>query len=252
MLTIRFVVATLGIWGMVFLLHPPMRQPPATLGKLGFLGLLFVTNSLTYYMSLQELSADTACLLVFSFPALVVIWSAFFFKERLNKVRSLALVLALAGCALTVDPMAALAPGHNFSWLGVSLALGSALSNSFYVLLSGRFGRGVPGLVVAAWGAPVTASIFSIWAFSSGQFQFQLPLLAWICCIAIGLGTALGICFFLKGIQLIGPSQASITSTTEPATTVLISILLMGEPASPVKLAGGVIIISAVVLLSRR
>ncbi len=251
MLTLRFTIAALGVWGLVALLRPPLRQPRSTLLGLGFLGSLFVTNSLFFYLALQEMAAGTATLLVFSFPALVVVWSVLFFKERLKLARGVALVMALLGCALTIDPLAALASGQNFSWLGTLFALGSAFSNSFYVLLSGKFGRGVPGLVAAAWGVPITAGIFAAWGLLSGNFQANMTPLGWACCLAIGLMTAFSIGAFLTGIQLIGPSRASITATTEPATTVLISIFFLSEPASLIKLAGGALIIGAVILLSK-
>ncbi|HEX2915538.1 MAG TPA: DMT family transporter [Chloroflexia bacterium] len=252
MLTLRFTIASLGIWALVALTRPALRQPWPKMAGLIFLGVLFVSNSLFYYMALQQMSAGTTTLLVYSFPMLVVLWSVLFFGEKLNRGRVLALALAVAGCILTVDPAVALGPGTSFSWMGALCAFGSALSNSIYIVLSGnKLGKGIPALTVVAWGTPVTALLFIAWSIFSGDFMFQMPPLAWLCCLGIGLLTAFSIGAYMAGIQIIGASRAAITSTTEPATAVLLGIILLGETASLVKIAGGALIISAIVLLSR-
>ncbi len=50
---------------------------------------------------------------------------------------------------------------------------------------------------------------------------------------------------------MIGASRAAITGTTEPATAVVLGILLLGDPTNPVKLGGGVLIIGAVLVMSQ-
>src|SRR5207248_181172 len=139
-----------------------------------------------------------------------------FFKERLGPPRLIALALALVGCVLTVDPLAMLTSSQTFSWLGALFAFGSAFSNSIYIVLSSKFGKGLPGLVMAAVSVPITALAFLGWCVYSGEFQFQMSPVAWLCCLGIGVLTAFALASYLTGIQLIGPSQAAITSTTEP------------------------------------
>lgn len=251
-LTLRFVVAAVGCWLLVGLMRPGLRLSVPRVAGLGFLGLLFVINSLFYYLSLDMLDAGTAALLGSTFPGWVVLWSVLFLKERLDIRRGLALLFALVGCVLTADPASFLgASGEKFSWPGVVLALTGALGYSFYILLSGRFGQGVPGLVVAAYSVPVTALVFIVWCAISGQFQWGMNGLGWLCCLGVGVGAAIAIGTYQVGIQLIGPSRAAITATTEPATAVLLGIVVLGETASLVKLLGGGLIIGAVMLLSR-
>jgi drug/metabolite transporter (DMT)-like permease len=182
----------------------------------------------------------------------VVLWSVLFLKERMDKQRAGALLLALLGCVLTVDPFSLVgASAAKFSFEGVFLALGSALSYSFYILLAGRFGKGVPGLVAAAYSVPATALIYIGWCILSGQFQWGMSGLGWLYCLVIGVGAALAIGCYQTGIQLIGPVRASITATTEPATAVLLGIIILNENANLVKLVGGSLILGAVLLLSR-
>jgi drug/metabolite transporter (DMT)-like permease len=50
----------------------------------------------------------------------------------------------------------------------------------------------------------------------------------------------------------VGPSNASILSTFEPPVTVVLAFLVFGEHLGAVQLAGGALVLSAVVLLQAR
>lgn len=251
-LTMRFTVAAIGIWLLVGFVRPNLRLPASKIAGLGVLGLMFIVNAGCYYLSLDMLGAGTAALLGSTFPIWVVIWSVLFLSDRMDKQRLLALTLSLAGCVLTIDPVAVFTSGtEKFSWLGAFLALFGAFSYSFFILLSGKIGKGVSGLVASAYMVPVTAGSFIIIALITGQFMWNMNGLGWLFCIGVGLGAAIAIGTYQAGIQLIGPSRASIVGTTEPATAVLLGILFLSEPTSLVKMSGGALIIAAIILLSR-
>ncbi len=70
----------------------------------------------------------------------------------------------------------------------------------------------------------------------------------WIFYIGV-FGTAVPFGLFLEGINLIRSARASITGTLEPITAGVLSYLFLNEAMEPMQLAGGVIVLSAVVLL---
>ncbi len=251
LLTMRFVMGGIAIWLIVAVVKPDLRLAPRKMAGLGVLGLLFISNAGLYYLSLNMLGAGTGALLGNTFPIWVVLWSVLFFKEKMDRGRILALGLAVLGCGLTVDPLAVVASGEKFSWLGGVLAISSSFSNAIYIILSNKFGKGIQGLVIAAWSIPVTATAYILWCVVSGQFQWDMTPLGWLFCIGIGVATGLAIGIYQAGIQMVGSSRAAITATTEPATAVLLAILLLNEPASLIKLTGGACILAAIVLLSR-
>jgi drug/metabolite transporter (DMT)-like permease len=65
------------------------------------------------------------------------------------------------------------------------------------------------------------------------------------------LGTVMAIACFLAGLERLGAVKASVYSTLEPAFTLLLAALLLGEPVSALRLAGGALILGAVLLLAR-
>ncbi len=251
LLTIRFVVATIAVWAVVLWRRPALKIGGWQAGGMGLLGLIFVGSASFYYISLQTIASGTSALLVYIFPALIVVWMALFFGERPNRYKLGALGLALLGCALTVDPIAVFSSGQSLNWLGVIFALGSALCNSWYAIVAAKFGRGMSGLTVAAWSLPVTTLIFVGWRMASGGLDFSMGAVAWLCCLSIGALTGLAVIIYLIAVERIGPSRTAITATTEPGTTVLLGVLLLGENMSLIKLGGGVLIITAILILNR-
>jgi len=251
MLVLRFSIAALAVWILLLGRRTPMHLPTRKKALSLLLGALFITNSLFFYLALTFMEVGTATLLVYCFPALVVLWSTLIFKEPLSRGRLLALLLSLLGCALTVDPWAILGTAVGFSWVGALLSFGSAFSNSWYTTLAGHFGRGVPGMVSAGYGLPVTAVGFWIWGLIGGGLKFDMSLAAWAFCLTIGLLTIFCVVAGLIGLSLAGSSRGAVAITTEPAVVVLLGILLLGEEMSLIKLAGGVLILTAVVILSR-
>jgi drug/metabolite transporter (DMT)-like permease len=254
-LAVRFGVASAVIWGLLLTLprrrRPPLRQPVLTALGFAVLGLLFVTNSLFYFLSLDLLPAGTAVVLVFVFPALVVLWGVLFFGERLTALKAAALALALLGCVLTVDPASALVPGATLSLLGVLWALSSGFSNSWYVVLAGVIGRGKSPLVAALYSLPITALCFGGYLLIRGGPGSNVSVSAWLSCVAVGVLAGFAVYVYLLGVGLVGASSAAVIATSEPATTVVLGVLLLGEPVVLTKLAGGLCIAAAIALLSR-
>lgn len=255
LLAVRFGVASLLLWTIVA--ARSRRDPARGVGIdrerwSGFaaLGLLFVASALLAYLALERLAAGTTTLLVFLFPALVVLWSRLLFGERLTRHRAAALALALTGCLLTLIPADAVASEAALSGIGVAFALGSALSNSIYATIAGPITRGVPGLTAAAASVPVTAACFLVGLAVLGGPPVGITAVGWLACGAIGVLLAGSTAAFLTGVSLIGPSRAAITATSEPATAVVLGVLLLGEPLTAFGLIGGLLIVAAIVLLA--
>jgi drug/metabolite transporter (DMT)-like permease len=256
LLMLRFITASLIIWIPLCLMlakkkEVDLRQPLPRGLALSGMGLFWITNSLFYFLALELLPASTNSLLVFTYPAIVAFWSVLFFKEKLSGIKATALALALGGCFLTVDPQAALAVSSSFSFLGALLALASAFSNSWYVVLAGRVGPNVSGIVKAAYSLPVTALLFTLYVLVTSTFSGGMSFMGWLLCVLIGVLTGFSIYLFLIGVNYIGGSRSAIISTTEPATALFMGAIILAEPVTPVKLVGGLCIIGAILLLSR-
>lgn len=261
LLTIRSVFALVVVWLIIAFLRPPLRLPLRKIAELSLMGVVFVSSSVTYYVSLMYIPVGTAILIAYIFPALVVVGAIIFYREKFTRRKAVALLLAIGGCVLTVDPVKTLSGGVDLNGFGVLMAFISAFVTAGYILLSARLGKNVPGIVASAYSLPAMATFYVLWCLLGqigldmsvvgGGFTFGMNWPGWLCCLLIGLLTTLAWTFYLIGLPRVGPSRASILVTSEPATAVFLGILVLGEAASPVKLIGGVFIFWAVFLLRR-
>ena len=72
----------------------------------------------------------------------------------------------------------------------------------------------------------------------------------WLAGLAV-VSTVGAIGLFFAGLRRVGPSAASILSTLEPVVTVALAFAVFGESLGPVQLAGGALVLLAVLALAR-
>ena len=94
------------------------------------------------------------------------------------------------------------------------------------------------------------AVVWTAYASASGQLavDWTVSRLSLIIGFAV-VGTTIPVLTFILGLRLVGPSRAAILSTFEPATTVLLAVIILGETANPIQYVGGALILASVVLL---
>jgi drug/metabolite transporter (DMT)-like permease len=204
----------------------------------------YVAQSFCYLRALEYASAGLVALLLYLYPGFVVLLSLISRGERVTPARGIALALALAGTALTVSPEGGQLPG-------ILLALGAALIYSAYIMVGARVMERVSAV----------QSSLVIFA-SAGVVYGALTLLAgphlpangngWMAVAGMAvIATVVPVAAFLAGMKRIGPTDASMLSTFEPAVTVLLAALLLGERLGPIALIGGGLILAAALVLAR-
>ena len=94
-----------------------------------------------------------------------------------------------------------------------------------------------------------------VFGFASGYYRKQVTLdkfgLLAVLAIAV-IGTAMAYSLYLKGISEIGPVKASMLASVEPVAATLFSFLWMGTHFEFIDVAGFVLILATVFLLSRK
>ncbi len=189
-----------------------------------------------------------AALLLYTFPVVVTLLAALLFHEPLGWTRIVAVVLAFIGTMLVVQAQLTAA-----SPIGIVLGLTSAAVYSGYILLGSRLLPGIPPVSATATIATAAAIVWGGFAAATGQLAVnwtpsRLALLAGFALI----GTTIPVLAFILGLRLLGASRSAILSTFEPASSVLLAVLILGEAANPIQYLGGAFILSSVVVLEGR
>jgi drug/metabolite transporter (DMT)-like permease len=203
-----------------------------------------------YFAALERIDASLLSLLLYTFPSIVAVAAVALGRERLDGRRLAALGLASGGLALVV----AGAGTGALDPLGAALGLGAAVVYSTYILVGqGIAARVRPRLLSAlvCTGAAVTLTVGSALLGELRPGELTLAGWGWLACLAV-VSTVVAVSLFFAGLRRVGPTTAAILSTVEPLVTVLLAFIVFGETLGLVQLAGGALVLGAVLVLHAR
>jgi drug/metabolite transporter (DMT)-like permease len=244
MLFLRFGLAALLMAVLLVARRERLPRGKILLQLIGMGGLGYVAQSFSYLTALKYASAGLVALLLYLYPMFVFALSVIVFHERVTWLRAIALVLALTGTALTVDPA-----GGQFR--GILLAICAALVYSVYIIVGTNVMKHVSPVqsstVIFASAGAVNGTLMA-----ANGAHFPASGSGWLAIAGVVLiATVIPVVAFLAGLERIGPTNAAMLSTLEPVVTVLLAALIFGELLKPVVILGGGLILIAVILLTR-
>ncbi len=242
-LFLRFTFAGVIMAAWLRIRREPLPRGSILLRLVGMGALGYTLQGLCYMLAVQFASPGLVALLLYLYPVLVAGLSALIFKEQIGRIKLIALGLALAGTALTVNPGGGLLTG-------ALLAISAAVIYSVYIIV----GTGVMREVSAVQSSTV---IFCSAAASIGLLTAingpRLPAThqGWLAVAGIVVfSTIIPVVTFLAALQRIGPTDTSMLSTLEPVVTVLLATLLLREGLTWLSLLGGALILASTLLVT--
>ena len=252
LLAVRFVLAAAMFWALVAgtgaarQLRTLARRDLALAIALGAVG--YSAQAGAYFAALRRLDASLLSLLLYTFPAMVTVAAIALGRERANRRTAAALGLASAGLVLVLAGAGAGALDPVGTMLGVS----AAVIYSTYVLSSAGVAGRVGPLLLSALVCTGAATTLTLAVAAGGDMHLgdvSAAGFGWLASLA-AVSTVGAVSLFFAGLQRVGPTTASILSTAEPLTTVLLAFLAFGESLGPVQLGGGALVLGAVLVLS--
>jgi drug/metabolite transporter (DMT)-like permease len=244
LLAFRFTLATFGMVAVALVLgQNPLALERRLLAKLFALGaVVYTAQALTYFLALRSLPASLCILIVYIYPSLTVIAGWLYLRRAITRWHGIALVSSFAGVVLLLG-------GARFTleWALV-FAIASPLIYTSYILLGESLMRSAPAAGASAVIFSGTALAFCILAVFTGHFALPPSPVGWLVGVAIAVvPTMVAISLFMAGLPRIGANRAALLSTWEPVVTVLLAVLLLGDRLSGVQVAGGLLVLLAVV-----
>ncbi len=221
-------------------------------------GCLLAVFNAVWTLSVQANGAAVATVLAYSSAGFTAILAWWLFREPLGLAKILAIALSLSGCVLVSGAYRAELWALNF--LGVSTGLWSGLLFAIYTLLSKEAARRdlnvwTSLLYSFAFGSLVLL-LFNLIpglpgaAGSLVALQPDLPLDGWLLLIMLSVGpTLLGFGLYTLALRYLPASIANLLATMEPALTAVEAYVLLHESMSGVQIIGGLIIVSAVLIV---
>lgn len=245
LLVVRYLVSATAFWTIVRARR--LALPPRPIAIRAFL-LGFCGTSVQVFLfatALTRLDAALGSLLLYSFPAMIAAGAILSGQERPSARRLLALLIASTGVVLVLG----VAGGGGWDTVGVIYALSSALGAALYFLISHRLLARVAPLPLAALGESGAGLAFLIAGTATGQLAFDFAAWGWWPILGLAIVSATALIASLSGMARVGPTTMGIIMMVETPLTVGLAYLTLGERLSPSQLAGGALVLGAVVLL---
>lgn len=250
LLFLRFLLATSILWLLVRVSGSTARGVPRRLLASGLVmgAAGYGVQSTMYFAALERIDASLNALLLYAYPAMVTAVAVLLGRERATAPLISGLVVATAATVLLLGD----GLGGDANTLGVLLGIGAAMAYTCYILAGDTLVGALPPIVLAALVTSGGALSFGTYGAVTGSLRFDLDLTAHLAIVGCAVvGTVLSVGTLLAGIERVGASLASVLSTVEPAMTVLLAVLFLGESASAVQLVGGALLVVAIVLCQR-
>lgn len=218
--------------------------------------LMGFTLNLAMFIAFDRITVTLALLGFYTYPAMVAVVSVALGRERMDATRVLALGLAIVGMTAVVASQIDPGSGIRFDVIGVALALGAALSQTVYVVVSRDGYRAVPAeqaIVVVLAVSTLGAVLVAVVTGDGTSLTYPLgapdvlPLLLFTGIVTAAI-PSLG---FLTGIRAIGGTRAGILMLFEPVVGVALAAWLLHEALVPIQVLGAVAILAAALLIQR-
>jgi drug/metabolite transporter (DMT)-like permease len=209
--------------------------------------------NLFFLKGLKLIEAGRAAIIIANNPVFIALFSALFFKEKLNWLKIAGILLSVSGAIIVISKgdilkilQGQLGLGEFYiflcvlSWVIFSL-LGKAVMVDLSPLASVTYSS-IAGMVLLfppALSEGLADCIY--YSFSDWWNIFYLGF----------FGTVLGFVWFYEGINRIGPTRAGLFINFVPISAILLAFLILGESLT-LSLFIGTLLVSAGVYLTNR
>ena len=214
-------------------------------------GVSIVFFSYCYFKNVTVSSVAVSSILMYTSPIWVTLFARLVFREKINKQKLMALVLAFVGCAL----VSGIAGGvGQVSVEGLLLGLGSGIGYGLYSI----FAR----IALEKGYHPMTVSAYTFLFACMGVLPFIKPaeiwnkmsvtpgLWVWALCMVF-FSTCMSFTLYTIGLKYMEAGRVAVLATLEPIVTTLVGVVVYKEMLSLVMILGIAMVLGASILISR-
>ncbi|WP_370692402.1 DMT family transporter [Polaromonas sp.] len=216
---------------------------------LGFTG--YYLASFLDFAGLAYISASLERLILYLNPTLVLLLGLVLYRRRITAPQIMGMAISYSGVVLVF--------GHEITLLGPEAAWGallvflSAASYALYLVYSGEMVKrlGALRLVGLATTVACLCCILQFLLLRPLSAAAVAPEVLWLSVLNATLCTAAPVLMVMMAIERIGASMAAQTGMVGPMSTILMGVLILGEPFTAWVAAGTVLVIAGIFVFSR-
>ena len=232
------------------------RGKPALTGRdwrvisgLGFSG--YYLASFLDFAGLAYITAGLERLILYLNPTLVLALGALLLKRKVTRRQAIALAVSYCGLLLVL--------GHEVSFqggdvaLGAGLVFGSAASYAVYLVASGEeVGRlGALRLTGLATSVACLCCIIQFLLLRPLSALAVAPEVIWLSVLNATLCTFAPVLMVMMAIERLGANVVAQTGMIGPLSTIIMGVVILGEPFTGWIVAGTVLVLAGIWLLAK-
>ena len=234
-------------------------KPPLTHKDwLGVLGLGFTGYYLASFLDfagLAYISASLERLILYLNPTLVMLLSWGLYQRKIKPMQMLGMAISYLGVGLVFGHEVAvqgLSERSNTA-LGALLVFASAISYAIYLIYSGELVKrlGALRLVGLATTVACLLCIAQFVVLRPMSAALVAPEVLWLSLLNATACTAVPVLMVMMAIERIGSGLTAQTGMIGPMSTILMGVIILGEPFTLWVAAGTVLVIAGIVVFSR-
>jgi drug/metabolite transporter (DMT)-like permease len=222
---------------------------------LGVLGLGVTGYYLASYLDfagLSYISASLERLILYLNPTLVLLLGRVLYQRAIQGRQVLGMLISYAGVLLVF--------GHELSFVGSDVGWGvvlvflSAVCYAVYLNFSGELVQRLGSLRLVGLATSVACLLCLIQFALLRPWRAALvaPEVIWLSVLNATLCTALPVLLVMMAIERIGASRSAQAGMVGPMSTILMGVVILGEPFTVWVAAGTVLVLAGIYVFSRR
>ena len=254
LVTVRALIALPLFWAFAIWregLDAIRNTSPRAIGVAALAGAgCYYVGALSDFYALTMIDASIERVLMFSYPALVVLFASVLTRTWPKPIALIGAVVTYFGIFLAVGGLDAAELRANL--LGASLVMFSAVTFATYFLIGERYTREIGSARFTLFAMTAATVALAIHSGVRHELTDVVALSAqnWLELAVLGVA-----CMFVpalmqsEGMRRIGAQRGSVVSTMGPPTTILLAWAFLGERLSFTQLCGVILIVSSVLAL---
>jgi drug/metabolite transporter (DMT)-like permease len=173
-------------------------------------------------------------------------------RKKVSSAQIIGMAISYCGVVLVFGHELRLEGGQAV--LGTALVFASAVSYAVYLVYSGQLVQRIGSLRLVGLATSVACLCCLLQFVLLRPWSVALavaPQVIWLSVLNATLCTAVPVLMVMMAIERIGPALSAQTGMIGPMSTILMSVLILGEPFTAWIAAGTVLVIAGVFVVSR-
>jgi len=230
----------------------PALQPRDWAGVAGLGVLGYYLSSFLDFAGLQYISASLERLILYLNPTLVLLLGWLLHRRPPRRVQLAGMAVSYSGVLLVFGQEVGVL-GPDAAW-GAVLVLASAVTYAVYLVYSGQLVQRLGSLRLVGLATSVAclcciAQFVVLRPLSSALAV--APQVVWLSVLNATLCTAVPVLLVMMAIERIGPALSAQSGMVGPLATILMGVLVLGEPFTGWIAAGTALVVAGIYVFTR-